>query len=64
MQKYIARVIFLRQAEFMSTISKALGLLDLFNEARPRLGLTDVHRLTGRDKATVHRHLVALEEAG
>ena len=48
----------------MSTISKALGLLDLFNEAHPKLGLTDVQRLTGRDKATVHRHLVALEEAG
>ena len=48
----------------MSTISKALGLLDLFSEAHPRLGLTDVQRLTGRDKATVHRHLVALEEAG
>lgn len=48
----------------MSTISKALGLLDLFCETRPRLGLTDVQRLTGRDKATVHRHLVALEEGG
>ncbi len=48
----------------MSTISKALGLLSLFSEARPRLGLTDVQRLTGRDKATVHRHLTSLEEAG
>lgn len=48
----------------MSTISKALGLLDLFSEAHPRLGLSDVQRMTGRDKATVHRHLVALEEVG
>ncbi|WP_299689284.1 IclR family transcriptional regulator [uncultured Tateyamaria sp.] len=48
----------------MSTISKALGLLDLFSEAHPRLGLTDVQRMTGRDKATVHRHLTALEEIG
>lgn len=48
----------------MSTIAKALGLLDLFTEDRPCLGLSDVQRLTGRDKATVHRHLVALEQAG
>lgn len=48
----------------MSTIAKALGLLDLFSDVRPALGLSDVQRLTGRDKATVHRHLVALEQAG
>ncbi|WP_415919760.1 IclR family transcriptional regulator [Tateyamaria sp. SN6-1] len=48
----------------MSTIAKALGLLDLFSEAQPHLGLTDVQRLTGRDKATVHRHLVSLEDMG
>lgn len=48
----------------MSTIAKALGLLDLFSDARPRLGLSDVQRLTGRDKATVHRHLAALEQEG
>ncbi|MEL6451109.1 MAG: IclR family transcriptional regulator [Pseudomonadota bacterium] len=47
----------------MSTIAKALGLLDLFSDARPALGLSDVQRLTGRDKATVHRHLAALEQA-
>lgn len=63
-QKYIARAYFLRQADFMSTISKALGLLDLFSEAHPRLGLTDVQRMTGRDKATVHRHLASLQEVG
>jgi len=48
----------------MSTIAKALKLLELFSDARPQLGLTDAQRLTGRDKATVHRHLVALEAAG
>ena len=48
----------------MSTIGKALTLLDLFTEAQPQLGLSEVQRLTGRDKATVHRHLVALEIAG
>ncbi|MFL4468799.1 helix-turn-helix domain-containing protein [Tateyamaria armeniaca] len=48
----------------MSTVAKALGLLDLFSDTHPRLGLSDVQRLTGRDKATVHRHLVALEQVG
>ncbi|MCR8827793.1 IclR family transcriptional regulator [Pseudosulfitobacter koreensis] len=48
----------------MSTIAKALNLLDLFTPARPAIGLSDVQRLAGRDKATVHRHLVALSDAG
>lgn len=48
----------------MSTVTKALGLLDHFSEARPALGLTELQRLAGRDKATVYRHLLALEEAG
>ncbi|UOA25886.1 IclR family transcriptional regulator [Pseudosulfitobacter sp. DSM 107133] len=48
----------------MSTIAKALHLLDLFTPARPALGLGEVQRLAGRDKATVHRHLVALADAG
>mmetsp|Transcript_7223 Transcript_7223/g.11971 ORF Transcript_7223/g.11971 Transcript_7223/m.11971 type:complete len:265 (+) Transcript_7223:592-1386(+) len=48
----------------MSTIAKALALLDLFSEARPRLGLSEMQRLSGRDKATVHRHLTALLQAG
>ncbi|MEM6373382.1 MAG: IclR family transcriptional regulator [Pseudomonadota bacterium] len=64
MQKYIATVNEVRQARLMSTIAKAIALLDLFSDAQPRLGLSDAQRLTGRDKATVHRHLVALEQAG
>lgn len=48
----------------MSTIAKALHLLDLFTPACPALGLSDVQRLVARDKATVHRHLVALADAG
>lgn len=48
----------------MSTIAKAFELLELFTDAQPRLGLSDVQRLTARDKATVHRHLVALEQIG
>lgn len=48
----------------MATIEKALCLLDLFTPARPLLGLTEVQRLTGRDKATVFRHLDALSALG
>ncbi|MBZ0127895.1 MAG: IclR family transcriptional regulator [Rhodobacteraceae bacterium] len=48
----------------MSTVDKALGILDLFSEARPSLGLTEAARLSGRDKATVLRYLNALEKKG
>jgi DNA-binding IclR family transcriptional regulator len=48
----------------MGTISKALDLLNLFSQARPEIGLGEAVRLTGRDKATVHRHLTELEENG
>jgi DNA-binding IclR family transcriptional regulator len=48
----------------MGTITKALDLLNLFSPARPQIGLGEVVRLTGRDKATLHRHLSELEENG
>lgn len=48
----------------MGTISKAIDLLGLFSKSRPEIGLTDFVRLTHRDKATLHRHLVELEENG
>lgn len=48
----------------MGTITKALELLGLFSRARPEIGLGEFVRLTGRDKATVHRHLVELERNG
>lgn len=48
----------------MGTITKALKLLGYFSRRRPEIGLTEFVRLTGRDKATVHRHLVELEENG
>ena len=48
----------------MSTVGKALSLLDLFSEARPLIGLTEFQQLSSRDKATVYRHLCALEEKG
>ncbi len=48
----------------MSSASKTLELLDYFSEVRPEIGLSQLCRLAGRDKATTYRHLQALEETG
>lgn len=48
----------------MSTIEKALGLLEFFSSHRPEIGLTEFRRLTQVDKATLHRHLTALRDCG
>lgn len=48
----------------MSTIVKALEILDLFSPAQPALGLSEAARLLDRDKASVLRHLSALQEKG
>ena len=48
----------------MGTITKALELLNLFSRTKPEIGLMEFARLSGRDKATVHRHLTELEENG
>lgn len=48
----------------MGTITKALELLTFFSKTTPSLRLTDFVRLAQRDKATVHRHLVELEQNG
>ena len=48
----------------MGTITKALELLNFFSREAPALGLGDFVRLSGRDKATVHRHLVELTQNG
>lgn len=48
----------------MGTITNALELLNLFSRPRPTLGLGDFVRLSGRDKATVHRYLVELTQNG
>lgn len=39
-------------------------MLNLFSRTKPEIGLGEFVRLTGRDKATVHRHLVELEANG
>lgn len=48
----------------MGTITKALEMLGLFSRTSPEIGLSEFVRLSGREKATVHRHLVELEQNG
>jgi len=48
----------------MGTITKALDMLNFFSRTKGQIGLGEFVRLSGRDKATVHRHLVELEANG
>ena len=48
----------------MSTIGKALSLLDSLSQLDTEAGLTDIARLCGLDKATARRLLVELEKHG
>ena len=48
----------------LSTVDRALTLLDLFSESRPESGLSELARLAGYDKATTRRFLVALGNHG
>ncbi|MCV2869279.1 IclR family transcriptional regulator [Defluviimonas sp. WL0002] len=47
-----------------TTVAKALTLLDQFSEDTPEVGLSDLARRTGLDKATVHRMMSVLADAG
>jgi len=48
----------------MGTVTKALSLLKLFNQNRPKIGLSDITRLSGMNKATVYRMLSELQAQG
>ncbi len=48
----------------MSSTAKALTLLSHFSATQPEIGLSQLCRIAGRDKATTYRHLQALESAG
>lgn len=48
----------------MGTVSKALSLIEFFNRDRPLIGLSDLTRLSGMNKATVHRLLTELTAQG
>ncbi len=46
------------------TVTVALGLLDWFSLERQHIGLSEFVKLSGLSKATVFRHLTALEKSG
>lgn len=48
----------------MSTVDKALSVLDLFSEARPSLGPSEIARQLGWDKSNVHRYVRSLAARG
>lgn len=48
----------------MGTVSKALSLLGFFSRSRPAIGLSDLARLSGLNKATAHRLLAELQQEG
>lgn len=48
----------------MGTVGKALDLLDLFTRVEPQLGLSQIARASGLNKATCHRLLTELESRG
>ncbi|QDZ00397.1 IclR family transcriptional regulator [Nitratireductor mangrovi] len=48
----------------MSTVGKAISLLDLFTVDEPELGLSEIARRASFDKATTRRLLVSLTHAG
>lgn len=47
-----------------STVIKALGLLEFFSEDQPELGLSELARKSGLDKAAVHRMMGSMAESG
>lgn len=48
----------------MGTVSKALSLLGYFSRARSEIGLSEMSRLSGMNKATVYRLLTELADQG
>ncbi len=48
----------------MGTVAKALSLLNLFSLTRPEIGLSEIARLSGMNKATVYRMLSELQTQG
>lgn len=51
-------------SESASTTTKALNLLDCFNERRPHIGLSELAKITGYNKASTLRFLNALQAKG
>jgi DNA-binding IclR family transcriptional regulator len=53
-----------KEISMSSTVAKALAILDHFSEEEPEIGLSDLARRSGIDKATVHRMLSVMADAG
>ncbi|MFZ1467977.1 MAG: IclR family transcriptional regulator, partial [Paracoccaceae bacterium] len=51
-------------ATHMGTVGKALDLLDLFTHQQPQMGLSQIARAAGVNKATCHRLLSEMETRG
>ncbi|MEL7098502.1 MAG: IclR family transcriptional regulator [Pseudomonadota bacterium] len=47
-----------------STIAKALKLLDYFSKEEPELGVSDLARRSGVDKAAIHRMFASMMDSG
>jgi len=47
-----------------NAVKNALSLLDHFSETNPEIGLSDLARRSGQDKATVYRLMNALRDSG
>ena len=47
----------------MGTVAKALSLLNYFTADRPEIGLSELTRLSGMNKATVYRMMTELQES-
>jgi IclR family acetate operon transcriptional repressor len=52
------------QAPITRTISRAMSILQAFDETQLELGVTELGQLTGLDKSTVYRLLNALQQGG
>jgi DNA-binding IclR family transcriptional regulator len=48
----------------MGTVGKALDLLEIFTRQRPQVGLSELARLTGVNKATCFRLMAEMEQRG
>jgi DNA-binding IclR family transcriptional regulator len=51
-------------ANDMGTVGKALDLLDLFTHLQPQMGLSQIARAAGLNKATCHRLLTEMDSRG
>jgi len=54
----------MREGDMLGGLAKGLRVIEAFDEAHPRLSITDVALLTGLERATARRCLLTLVELG